>query len=775
MRLFSRSQAEKTALFAKRFGEKMRILARAALAFSAAIFAANYLLPLSWLLYAAAASAVLSAGLLLPRRKWLRGPSLSILFFGLGLACFQWNWAQTVAKAEAWSGGNCTVTGELTDYPAVYDDYCRLELRLLGEGLPKGKAIVYDNDLACGRLVPGDRVRFTGQVRAADKVYGENYDGYYSRGIFFKINALDAVTYCGQGTAWRYLPVKLNRILTERIGRLFPADCAAFMRALLLGDKSLLYGDEALALAMSRAGLMHTVAVSGMHVAFLVGLLQFALGAGRRSALGCIGLVWAFVLVTGASPSAVRAGVMQSLLLMAPVLRRENDPLTSLSLALALILLKNPYAAASVSLQLSFAAMAGILCFSGRMFDWFRARWEAVDRSPPLRYLLGNLSTSLSVTVFTAPLTALHFGYVPLLSIVGNIAALWAVSLCFMGGWIACGASLLPVLGRAAAWICAWLARYIILSARLVSALPGAVLYTETRGLWLWLAASYGAFLLCGLFGRKKRLRFGIPALASALSLCLLLGYTAWDYARGRDSIAVLDVGQGLCVAVMAGDSTALIDCGGINSLDNAGELAGRYLLSRGRKSADVLVLTHFHQDHINGIPMLLEMVPLRQLVIPAPAEREELPRDILECARRHGVEIVYVSRDSLLQVGEGITARLYVPVGGGRGGENSMAVHLEVGGCRALVTGDSPMAEERRLARNYRLEGTELLVVGHHGSASACSRQLLTALGGDKAVISVGFNSYGQPAAETLERLDLCGYHVYRTDRDGTVEIRIG
>ena len=751
----------------------MRILARAAIAYSAAIFAANYLLPLPWLLYVALLSALVAAGLMLPGRKWLRGLSLCLVFFSLGLTQFQCYHARTVARAEACDGGIYTICGQLTAYPAVYDGYCRLELRLLGEELPRGKAIVYDYDFTGTQLSPGDRVRFTGRVRTADKLYGEDYDGYYSRGIYCKITALDPVTLCRQGGGLRYLPVKLNRLLAERISGLFPADCTAFLQALLLGDKSLLYEDEALALAMSRAGLMHTVAVSGMHVVFLVGLMQFVFGAGRRSALTGMGLVWAFVLVTGASPSAVRAGVMQSLLLMAPVLRRENDPPTSLSLALALILLNNPYAAASVSLQLSFAAMAGILCFCGRIYGWFAARWEAVERRFLPHYLIGNLSTTLSVLVFTAPLTALHFGYVPLLSIVGNIAALWAVSLCFMGGWIACLASLLPLLGQCAAWLCAWLARYILLVARLISSLPGAVVYTETRGLWLWLAASYGLFLLCGLFGRKNWLRFGVPGLAAVLSLCLLLRCTAWDYARGRDTIAVLDVGQGLCVAAMAGDSTVLIDCGGINSLDNAGELAGRYLISRSRPRVDALVLTHFHQDHCNGVPMLMEMLELRQLIVPVMAE--ELPADIQNSARRHGVEITYIGRDSLLSVGEGITARLYAPEDKGKGNESCMAVRLEVGDYQALITGDSPMAEELRLTGEQELAGTELLVAGHHGSAYASAPQLLAELGGDTAVISVGYNSYGHPAEETLERLALCGYNVYRTDKDGTVEIRIG
>lgn len=753
----------------------MRVLARAALAFSAAIFAAHYLLPLSWLLYAALLSALLSAGLLLPRRRWLRGLALCLMFFGLGLGYYHWHYTRTIAEIKDLDGEVLTVYGELTDYPVIYDSCCRLELRLLDDGLPKGKAIVYDDAFTGSTLFPGDRVSVTGRVRRADSIYGESYEGYYSQGIYTKISTNEPVNLCRKGETWRYFPLRLNRALAERMDGLFPADCIPFMRALLLGDKSRLYEDKALTLAMGRAGLMHTVAVSGMHVAFLVGLLRFVLGAGRKSALCSMVLVWVFVLVTGASPSAVRAGFMQSLLLMAPVLRRENDPPTSLSLALSLILLKNPFAAASISLQLSFGAVAGILCFSGRIYDWFRSRWDALDRHALLRYLVGNLSTSLGVTVITAPLTALHFGYIPVLSVLGNVAALWAVSLCFVGGWLACGLSLLPLLGQGAAWLCAWLARYILLTARLVSALPGAVLYTDVKGLPLWLALSYGMFLLCGLFIKKCRLRLMLPALASALSLCLLLRCTAWDYAHGRDTVSVLNVGQGLCVAAMAGDSTVLVDCGGINTLDNAGELAGRYLISRGRSRVDALVLTHTHGDHTNGVTMLMEMLPLRQLIVPEERPGEALPAKILDSAQRHGVEITYIDRDSILSVGDRISAKLYIPAAQGEGNENCLAVHLDVGGCQALITGDSPMEQERRLIRKHTLSGTELLVVGHHGSASASSPQLLAALGGSTAVISVGSNSYGHPAEETLERLAFYGYNVYRTDRDGTVEIRIG
>ena len=187
---------------------------------------------------------------------------------------------------------------------------------------------------------------------------------------------------------------------------------------------------------------MHVVAVSGMHIAFIIGLLQTVFGKTRFSSLLSIALVWLFVLVTGAGPSAVRAGLMQTLLLLAPLFGRENDVLTSLSFALGLLLLLNPFAAASVSLQLSFASLAGILCFAGRLSD------KVYDSLPALRdgwlgrTMVGAVVNSLSVMPFTIPLMAVHFGYVSILSPLTNLLCLWAVSLCFSGAYFACAIGL---------------------------------------------------------------------------------------------------------------------------------------------------------------------------------------------------------------------------------------------------------------------------------------------------------------------------------------------
>lgn len=747
-----------------------RKLAVAAGGFSAAIFISNYLLSQSRLIYAAVLSAFLGALLLLPRRRWLRSGAIALMAFALGILCYQFNYDRSVGKTLKFDGESHEIYAELCDYPAVYEDYCRLEVRILGDGLPELKAIVYDNEMSCAQLLPGQRIRFTGTVRRADTIYGESYDHYYSRGIYLKISAQGEIkkeTEQGGG----YLLLRLSRSLSGRISEIFPEDTAAFMQALLLGDKSLLYEDEGLHLALTRAGLMHIVAVSGMHVAFLVGLLRLGMGAGRKSSLLCLVLVWLFVLITGASPSAVRAGFMQSILLMAPLLRRENDPPTSLLLALALILLQNPFAASSVSLQLSFAAVAGIFCFSGKIYRWFCGRLPRLEKVGLYRYGAMNAATSLGVMVFTVPLTAIHFGYIPVLAILSNIAGLWAVSLCFGMGWISSALSLLPGVGYIAAWLCSWLARYIFLVARLVSELPLAVLYLENTLLVPWLLACYGLFVLGAMAGRRFWLRIILPGALSLASLSFILCYVNYSYSQDKGTFGVIDVGQGLCTAILGEETTVVVGCGGLYSLDDAGELAGRYLISRGRDDVDALVLTSLEEEYANGVPMLLEMVEVERLLLPRVRGGNALLEKILHSAGEKGVQVEYVGHDTRLDIGT-VDMELFVHSGENR--RVNLSVLTGSGGYEALVTGDLTAEEELGLLARLGTKSPELLVAGDHGGKTSCSESFLRSLGGETAVVSVGFNYQGCPAEETLERMEFCGYNVYRTDLDGTVEIRI-
>ena len=754
----------------------MRKLAIAALAFSAAIFLANYILPFSWLLPCALLAAAAGAGLAALKRRWLRGAVIAGIALALGFAYFEIYSSRTAVQAEKLNGLETEISGELLDYPSVYEDYCRGHILIKIDGLPRLEAIVYDGSMGLAQAEPGQIVHFTGKLRPAGTRYGEKYDYYYSQGLYLIVNGKGEVKVEEGGFSLRTLPTRINRKIASAAETFFPEDTAAFMKALMLGDKTDLYQDTALYNAMSRAGITHIVAVSGMHIAFLVGLIRLLLGATRKSSLLCIVLVWLFVLVTGGSPSTVRAAVMQTFLLFAPIVRRENDPLTSLSAALALILLSNPFAAASVSLQLSFAAIAGILCFAERINEALRALFPKGAGSAALEYMIATAASSLSVMVFTIPLTALHFGSIALLSPFTNILVLWAVSLCFAGGYAVCAiGALVPALGLFGARIAAWAARYIFAISGLVARLPLATVYMESGAALGWLVLTYLLFLVAAAGRLRAWVKLLLPAGLSLLCLLSFLGAAQFNYRSGTGVISVLDVGQGQCICVFSGDKTVLIDCGGLNSLDNAGETAGAYLKSRGRDRVDLLLLTHLHADHANGVELLLEMIEVGEIIMPSsPNDDDGILGEVIDGAARHNVTVNYLDEDMVLNIGN-MKAELFAPGETGDTNERCIMARVSLGEYDFLVTGDAPKKAERELAEKHELAGTELLIVGHHGSRYASSGELLEAVGGDTAIISVGYNSYGHPTNETLERLTAYGYNIYRTDLSGNIEIRIG
>lgn len=751
----------------------LRKLAVLSLSFAAAVFAADYWLPLTLLPWLTGAFALLFLLLALPRRRWLLGFTLAAAGLSLGFVSFYLHAQRSLVPAQELDGQTLSIAGEVCAYPQVYDDYSRLELFVSGAGLPRGKMILYADGDALAAFEPGDRISCTAKLKRPDLRYGERYDSYISRGVYLTGTAQSAPQRTGVGASLRTLPLRLGRAVSEKVGALYPADTAPFMKSLMLGDKGDLYEDLSLHLAMSRAGFLHIVAVSGMHIAFLVGLIQLLFGKTWRSSLLCLLLIWFFVLLTGSSPSAIRAAVMQSFLLAAPLVKRENDPATSLSAALALILIGNPYAAGSVSLQLSFSAMAGILCLAEPLHksvsSLFPEPWALRLRVP-----IGILASSLSVLAFSAPFMAWHFGSLSLLSPLSNVLGLWAVSFCFCGGYVSCllGFVFAP-LGTAAAWLISWAVHYLILIARLISSIPFAVLYLRKLPDYGWIVLVYALILLSVCSSMKTWKKLLLPLGLSALMLALLLSHHRAEYRRGG-VISVIDVGQGQSIAVMSGDETVVVDCGGINTLSNAGEATGSYLLSCGRDHIDALFLTHLHADHVNGVPMLLEMLPVKRIVLPAKVEDEDgMLEGILSAAEKHGTELQFLQEDTEIRF-SGIRIQLFAPFEKGQINERCMTGVFSLGSYDMLVTGDSSKSTEKELLRQHPLRDLELLIVGHHGSRYASSGELLGSIGAKTAVISVGYNNFGHPTYETLERLAAYGYAIYRTDLNGTVEIRM-
>ena len=460
----------------------------------------------------------------------------------------------------------------------------------------------------------------------------------------------------------------------------------------------------------------------------------------------------------------VRACVMLSFLTAAPLFRRESDPPTAMLAALFLILVNNPFAVKSVSLQLSFGAVAGLLWLSPRVY---RALAGEKKHGRLFSFTAASISATVGCLALTAPVSAYYFGSFAVVSFLSNLLCLWAVGIVFTGALAAVLLSFLWLpLGTVIGLVPRLFIRYILAVCHGLAALPYHGVYFCSPYLKWWMGFVYLLFAAAWLLKTGGRRKYALAAALSILTLAVTVRAGEARFCHRLDAAAV-DVGQGQSVILKSGTEFSLVDCGSGSSWRDAGCDAADQLLTMGCRSLDRVILTHFDDDHINGVEHLLARMDVKTLTVP---EMDGPARDaVLDLAAVYGVAVETVTEEAALPFGDA-ELTIFPPLGTGGSNELGLTVLATAGENDFLVTGDMERATEKKLIETYNLPDIEVLMAGHHGSKGSTSEELLEAVTPETVIISVGSNSYGHPAEDTLRRLARAGCAVYRTDHHGTV-----
>ncbi|MFN2634355.1 MAG: DNA internalization-related competence protein ComEC/Rec2 [Thermoanaerobaculia bacterium] len=565
-----------------------------------------------------------------------------------------------------------------------------------------------------------------------------------------------------------------NRWLYARLAAARPGD-EAFDRdvrgplaAILLGRTSGL--DRGMVARYRRGGLYHLLVIAGLHVGLAAGMALLALRLlsvrGRWREAGLLAVVAIFVLVGGANPPAVRAGIVFAVFLASRLLERPIAPAQAIGLSALILIGAAPEQLYAVGTLLTFAAVCGIAAFAGLLRD-------GLPRRPA--FLFSGLAAAVAAQIGTSPLLLWRFNVV---SAGAWITAPLAIPIA--GGLIAVGAAILLCLAvgvPAGVLISVFAAGSRTLEA-VAERTAGVAFLRPTPPLIAVLAV--WALLACGLFlrGRPRAAVF-----TSAGLLFLFLAVRAGPAGPGRGfSLEALDVGQGDAFLLRWGAHAVLVDGGGPFDLEARDFGRTRLLpklLDRGVCRLDAALVTHPHPDHALGIFAVLDEIPVGALWISDGDDENGLYRDLAAAARRRGVSVRALRRGSVVRWAGASFSILRS--GGPRTKKDATNNQSVVGvferqGRRALLTGDAGAAAEGDLLRTDRGRlSADVLKVGHHGSRGSTLPAFLAAVSPRAALVSCGReNRFGHPAPETLGSLAAARVRVFRTDVDSDILLEL-
>jgi len=591
-------------------------------------------------------------------------------------------------------------------------------------------------------------------------------------------------------------PVYLARSRLRTVLRTALSDAprpAGLLCALLLGDRTDL--DDELEESFKRTGTMHVLAISGLHVgivAWLVWHVAVVAGAGRRlSGLLVLASVVTYALMTGAPPSVVRAAVMTAAVVVAILAKRRPDLLQAAAAAALVLLVLRPLDLFNVGFQLSFAAVASIVCLCDDVRRVLIPAPAPVDRlllaaepsgarrlARRARSLVARaLGLSVPAWLGVMPLGAYYFHIFSPITVLCNLVAVPLVAMLVLLGfaYMAVG-SVWGAMGPVLAWPARALATSLTEVVAIADRVPLAWTYCQPPALG-WVVGYYALGLVVVA---RKRLGLTGPRALMIWAAGVLVYLVAARAPAPPDALelTVLDVRHGSSAVLRyPNGATVVCDCGSYGQSDVGRWVATRALRSWGVQTIDLLAVSHADADHVNGIPSLLERFRVGRAVYSPVLVQSGTGRRLVALFDARGIPHQPVRGGDRIALGNGQVIDVLAPtawtlrVRPDDQNENSLVLRAGHAGRRVLLPGDIQLAGTTVLMHAGADLTADVLVVPHHGCPLANSAAFARAVRPAYAICS---NRADHLGAEAVRAYEAAGARVLATCWDGAVTVRL-
>jgi len=570
-----------------------------------------------------------------------------------------------------------------------------------------------------------------------------------------------------------------NRVL-KIVEHCLDKNQAGLLAGMIIGYKDGL--DDNASEAFSKAGLTHIMVASGMNVAFIIIPLLFLfkkLNFGNTiSSIITILVLVLFVFVTGFSASIVRAVLMGIIILTGKIIMREPDIYTSISASALIILIINPFIIFDIGFQLSFGATLSLVMFCPAIKTF-------ISRIPIPEILADTLAATLAAQFGVVPITLYYFNNLSIISIVSNLLVVPMVQIITIIGFVMVFAGLISInLAVLIGYINNTFLSFVLFVTEMSSKIPFASVKLPTPPIWSILIYYVG--IIYFFMGRKKLSHLpGINKVKRIVVILFAVGLLIGKIVPQPIEITFLDVGQGDSAFIKTAHGTkVLIDGGGReagsrSSFDVGESVVVPFILDNCTKSIDIVIASHGHSDHTEGLEAVLEETRVGMLILPdTNGDGFEKLKNI--CTSK-GIKITLCKKGDIIKLDNETILEVMNPLEFTTDqlsqqslNNSSLVLKLKYKNISVLFTGDSEIPVEERLINSQLNLKSDLLKVGHHGSTSSSSTDFIEKVNPDYAVISVGErNKFGHPSKDVITRLTEKGIKIYRTDESGAVTVK--